>query len=171
MVPSEKLRSLLEIEYNLPLSKYAWDDELKSVIYSIPLDKDIEDQVAFLGEAYEFGFNLGHCRTTSRYFSINFQDALMHFGVLDILKGTKKSTNGGHAWVEMGGYILDPSLMIVLPLELKDEFGYHTERILAKESSMMLSEYDTFSQEKAFMTSDPSGYNNSMFTFNHDIQR
>lgn len=165
MVPSEKLRNAIESAYHLPLSKYAWNDELKAKLFSIKLDKYIEDTVEILGEAYEYGLNIGHCGVTSRYFSIHYPNSMLHYGRLDILQGTKNARFGGHAWVEMDGYVLDPTLMIVLPKELKQEFGYHTERIVAKECSILLSEYDTYSNESHNSTRDPEEYENSLYSF------
>lgn len=166
MIPSENLRALLEEAYHLPLSDYAWNDDLKHLIFSIKCDPFIEDKVSTLGDAYRFGFNIGHCGTTSRYFSINFDKALMHVGYVDMLCGTKSSTNGGHAWVEYDEYVLDPSLMIFFPVSKKEEFGYHTKNILAKSASCILSEYDTFSFEAASFEQDSESFYNSLFGFN-----
>lgn len=163
MIPSEKLRMIIEEKTGLPLSKFAWDDELKHRIFSIQTDKDLEQHVHNLEEAYINGFNIGHCGTTSRYFSIAFKDARMHFGTLSIIAGSKSSTSGGHAWVEMDGFLLDPSLMILLPTNLKEEFGYKTAKIIAKDSSKMLSEYDLFEHEYQFLQNNPEDFENSLY--------
>lgn len=166
MVPSEVLRIKLERNYNIDLSRYAWDSDLKNLIFGFKTDPYIENKVSSLKEVYEKGLNIGHCGTTSRYLSINFGEALMHYGTLPILKGTKYSTNGSHAWVETKGYIIDPTLMIFLPIELKEKYGYHTDSVLAKSSSCVLSEYDTFSQEMKLLLSDYDAFQDGLYDLN-----
>lgn len=169
MLPSEKLRSLVEEMYNLPLSKYAWDSEMKKRIFSIPTEDGFEIHCPTLFQVYASGFNIGHCVTTSRYFSREFPNAEMHMGNMKFLAGTKHSTNGGHAWVEMADMLLDPTLMILLPVSLKEEFGYKTGKILAKDSSTELSEYDLFENE--FEKSFDEDFEDGLYIVGGQIKR
>lgn len=153
--PSEVLRQLVAIYEDLPLEEYAWDEDLKKEIFSIPTDIYIEEHVSNLGEAYKNGYNIGHCGTTSRYLSIHFPEALVHYGKTDLLIGTKNSSNGSHAWIEMNNFVLDPTLMIKFPVNYKELFKYQTSKVLAKLPSLILSEYDTFDLEYYHMINDP----------------
>ena len=169
MLPSEKLRTIVEEKCNLPLSDFAWDSEMKMRIFSIPTESGFEPHCPTLFQAYANGFNIGHCGTTSRYFSRAFPASRMHVGIMKYLAGTKHSTNGAHAWVEMDGMLLDPTLMILLPTSLKEEFGYITDRILAKDSSTILSEYDLFEHE--FIKSFDDDFEDGLFTIGDQNKR
>lgn len=146
MLPSEKLRLLISKQYKIDLDKYAWPEEFKNAIFSIELDTSLESNATRLKEIYERGFNIGHCGLTSRYLCINF-DATLQYGTCNILKGTKSAPNGEHAWTIINNLLIDTTLMICIPLDKMQEFGYIPTNTIAKESSRMLSEYDIFDNE------------------------
>ena len=163
MLPSEKLRKLLSKTYNIDLEKYAWSEELKSFIFSIKLDKDYENNVNTMQEVYNNGFNIGHCGLTSRYLVINLKNSDLHYGTCTLLKGTKSSPNGNHAWTVMNNIIIDTTLMICIPLEKANELGYISQKVIAKESACLLPEYDTFSNEFFNLQKNHEEYENNLF--------
>lgn len=147
MLPAEKLRILIEKLYNIDLEKYARSEELKNEIFAIQLDKILEENANTLEEIYVNGFNIGHCGLTSRYVIRKFNDASLHYGICEMLIGTKSSNNGNHAWVEYNGLLIDTTLMLCIPLDKKNTFGYETKNIIDRDSALLLSEYDIYDND------------------------
>lgn len=164
MLPSEKLRKLISKIYNIDLEVYAWPQDLKDFIFSISLDSDYENDIISMQEVYNKGFNIGHCGLTSRYLAINFEDSFVHIGKCTLLKGTKASLDGNHAWIIINNYLIDPTLMLCIPLEKINELGYSSQKVLAKESACTLPEYDTFSSELQRLEKDKDSFEESLFT-------
>lgn len=147
MFPSEILRQEIEEKYNINLSQYAWNEELKQEIFSTELDPTLETHATTLKEIYELGFNIGHCGLTSRYISRQFKDANLYYGKATLLIGTDSSPNGEHAWTILNNHLIDTTLMISIPIEKIKELGYTPEKEIAKICSTILSEYDTYEKE------------------------
>ncbi len=147
MLPSEELRKEIEKTYNINLAQYAWSKELKQEIFSTQLDNHIETYATTLKEIYEYGFNIGHCGLTSRYVCRKFENATLFYGQAKLLVGTDSSPNGEHAWTILNNYLIDTTLMVVIPIDKIIEFGYTPEREIAPFSARVLSEYDTYDTE------------------------
>ena len=147
MLPSEELRLEIEKKYDIDLKQYAWSEELKQQIFSIPLDKSLETNADNLGEIYSHGFNIGHCGLTSRYVARGFNEATLHYGKAALLVGTKSSPNGEHAWTILNDKIIDTTLMIAIPTSIAKTLGYIQEKEIAPFSARILSEYDLYDTE------------------------
>ena len=147
MLPSEELRQLISTKYNIDLEQFAWTDKFKEQIFSIALDKALETHASTLEEIFIKGFNIGHCGLTSRYIARNYDKATLYYGTSTIIKGTKNSPNGEHAWTTLDGYLIDSTLMISIPIELSHKLGYMPESQIAHASARMLSEYDVYDHE------------------------
>ena len=147
MLPSEELRLEIEKKYDIDLKQYAWSEELKQQIFSIPLDKSLETNADNLGEIYTHGFNIGHCGLTSRYVARGFNEATLHYGKAALLVGTKSSPNGEHAWTILNDKVIDTTLMICVPIEKIEELGYIPEKEISEISAKHLSEYDVYDVE------------------------
>lgn len=147
MLPSEELRLEIEGKYNIDLKQYAWSEELKQKIFSIPLDKTLETNADTLGEIYTHGFNIGHCGLTSRYVTRGFSNANLYYGKAALLVGTKSAPNGEHAWTIINDQIIDTTLMLAIPTSMAQTLGYKTEKEIAPISARMLSEYDVYDNE------------------------
>lgn len=147
MLPSEELRQTISAKYNIDLEQFAWPTKLKEQILSIVLDKALETHASTLEEIFQKGFNIGHCGLTSRYVARKYDKATLYYGNASLLKGTKNSPNGEHAWTTLDGYLIDSTLMIAIPLELIHELGYTPESQIAHSSARMLSEYDVYDHE------------------------
>lgn len=147
MMPSEILREIISKRINIDLAQYAWCEDLKNFVLDIELDKMYEDDVFTMHEVYEHGFNIGHCGLTSRYLVRNIEDSDLIYGKFSGLIGTKRAENGGHAWVVKNGFVIDTSLMIMLPTEIAKKLGYTFEKQLARSSAKTLSEYELYSHE------------------------
>ena len=147
MLPSEELRLEIEKKYNIDLKQYAWSEEFKQQIFSIPLDKSLETNADTLGEIYSYGFNIGHCGLTSRYVVRGFNEATLHYGKVSLLVGTKSSPNGEHAWTILNDKVIDTTLMIAIPTSIAKTLGYNQEKEIAPLSARILSEYDVYDTE------------------------
>ena len=77
-------------------------------------------------EIFEEGLNIGECGITSRYLSYLFDRfTLIEKGTCEILKGTKNSPKGEHAWLLVNGYIYDTTLMLKIHEDAAyNVFGY-----------------------------------------------
>lgn len=147
MLPSEELRLEIEKKYGIDLKQYAWSEELKQQIFSIPLDKSLETNADTLGEIYSHGFNIGHCGLTSRYIARGFSKANLYYGKAALLVGTKSAPNGEHAWTILNDQIIDTTLMISIPTSIAKTLGYIQEKEIAPISARMLSEYEVYDNE------------------------
>lgn len=165
MLPSEKLRLLISKLYNIDLEKYAWTEKFKRFVFSIKLDKDLESNATTLGEIYQHGFNIGHCGLTSRYVIRNLKNSNLQYGITNILKGTKASPNGEHAWIISNNILIDTTLMICIPITKMNELGYIPQKTIEKESACMLSEYDVFDNEFNELNKNPN-YKDTLFEIN-----
>ncbi len=145
MLESEELRKQIEEIYEIDLLQYAWNEEEKEDIFSIQLDKDYEDKVNTMKEVYEQGLNIGNCGLTSRYFARHIKNSDMNIGKCKLLRGTLNAPNGEHAWITLDNFVIDTTLMIMIPEEVAEKLGYQKEKTLAKDSAKMLPEYNTYS--------------------------
>lgn len=109
--------------------------EIKPGINFISKAKEID--VPTFSSLYEYlarGEHIGACGFTSKIFGIYYHDIFKniecHEGALPIIEGSKKSINGNHAWIEADyngkRYIIDTSLLVAIPIELKEAIGYKT---------------------------------------------
>lgn len=167
MLPAEKLRLLISSTYNVDLEKYAWSEDLKVFIFSIKLDKMFEPTLDTLGEVYNLGLNIGHCGLTSRYFIRNIKKAELHYGTMSLLIGTKNSPTGKHVWAAINDFLIDPTLMICIPLDKIAELGYDSKKVIAKENDTILSEYDTFENELWNYNNNPN-FQDSIFSISRN---
>lgn len=149
MLPAEKLREEVSKNYKIDLEKYAWPEQFKKMIFSIELDDHLEENANTLEEIYEKGYNIGHCGLTSRYIARKFEEANMYCGKARLLVGTKNSPNGEHAWTTIEGFLVDSTLMLLIPVSEAVQLGYIFEKKLAYQSARTLSEYDVYDLEYA----------------------
>lgn len=147
MLPSELMREEISKKYNVDLEKYAWPEQFKEMILSIKLDEDYETSAKILREIYEHGFNIGHCGLTSRYIARRFEEATLYYGKANLLVGTKSSKNGEHAWTTIDGFLIDSTLMLLIPMSEAVNLGYISEKKIEYKSARMLSEYDVYDIE------------------------
>ena len=134
-------------KYNINLENYKWNPEFLTSIFSIELNKDLETNASTLGEIYKLGFNIGHCGLTSRYIAIKYPQAILHYGIASLLIGTNSSPRGEHAWITIENFLIDPTLMICIPLDISQSLGYISKKEIAPESARILSEYDIYDNE------------------------
>jgi len=147
MLPSEELRLQISNKYNINLEQFAWGEEFKRQIFSIPLDKLLETNADSLEEIFICGFNIGHCGLSSRYIARKFNDATLYYGKTPLLIGTKNSPYGEHAWTIIDNNIIDTTLMISIPANIAKNLGYTAEKEIAPISARILSEYDCYNME------------------------
>lgn len=147
MIPSEILRDIVSKRIDIDLNQYAWKENLKNLVLDIKLDDMYEDYVFSMFDVYEYGFNIGHCGLTSRYLVRNIESSDLVYGKFSGLIGTKRAANGGHAWVIKNGFVIDTTLMIMLPIDKAKQIGYEFEKQIARSSAKMLSEYELYSHE------------------------
>lgn len=147
MLPSELLRKEIEEKYNVDLEQYTWTEQFRNLVFSILLDENLEENARTLKEIYEKGFNIGHCGLTSRYISRKFDEAKMYYGRAKLLEGTKDSPNGEHSWTIIEDFVVDSTLMLLIPVSEAVKLGYLAEKKLAYTSARMLSEYEVYDNE------------------------
>lgn len=162
---SDNLRSKICKKFSVDLEPFVWTDELNNYLMNIKLDI-YEELVHSMSEVYELGLNIGHCGLTSRYFARALPNAELAIGTLPLLKGTKSSKDGNHAWIINNGYVIDSSLRIMIPKEIASKLGYKIDRILAHDSARMLSEYELYSNTAATRNRDINKYNEDLLTIN-----
>ena len=85
-----------------------------------------------LGKALRKGLNYGRCGLFAKLFSNTVFENQKHkyvVGNCDIVIGSKNSNDGNHTWLEVDDMIIDTSLLMAIPMEFKDVFGYNTEKV------------------------------------------
>lgn len=147
MLPSEELRQTISIKYNIDLEQYKWNEDFQQSIFKIELDKALEDHASTLEDIFNKGFNIGHCGLTSRYIARKYNKATLYYGNASLLKGTKNSPNGEHAWTTLNGFVIDTTLMVCIPLPEAENLGYTIEKEIAHDSARILSEYEIYDHE------------------------
>lgn len=144
MYPSDILRNKVSEKFSIDLKHYVWDNELNDYLMKIRLNY-FEELLTTMNEVYEFGLNIGLCGLTSRYFSLAFPNSKLIYGTLTILKDTKNSKNGEHAWIIDNGFIIDSTLRLKIPESKAIEIGYTTDKIIDNESKKYFSENESYS--------------------------
>lgn len=100
-------------------------------------------------DMFVLGYNIGNCAGTARQLSYSYNDVDIVSGILPSLKGTLNAEKeGGHVWLENQNYIIDTSLMLVIDLSLKDDFGYIEEQRL---TSLQLTSSPNYMSRKEFV--------------------
>lgn len=144
MYYSDDLRIKLSKKFLFDLEHYVWNDELNDYLMKIKLNY-FENLITTMDEVYEYGFNIGLCGLTSRYFAVAFPSAKLAYGTLPILKGTKNCKNGNHAWIIKDGFVIDSTLRLIIPETKAEEIGYTVDKILADSSARYFSENELYS--------------------------
>ena len=128
--------------------------------------KDINvESYSSMYELFERGHHIGNCGHTSRFMGIMFENPLFHTGKAECLKGTKNSEDGGHAWIETEidkqKYIIDTSMLLVIPEKLKEEIGYedtkkaYTKKEYIDENDVCFNHYEIMAK---YPTTDKFSY-------------
>lgn len=100
-------------------------------------------------DMFALGYNIGNCAGTARQLSYSYNDVDIVSGILPLLKGTLNAEKeGGHVWLENKGYIIDTSLMLVIDLSLKENFGYIEEQRL---TALQLTSSPNYMSRKEFV--------------------
>lgn len=159
---SDKLRIKICEQNSINLEQYVWDKNLTDCLMGIELSS-CENLVSTMGEVYELGCNIGYCKLTSRYFAIALPKAKLAYGVLPMLNGTKRSPNGGHAWIIHNGFVIDPTLRIMIPEEIATSIGYKVEKILADECARIIPDYDLYSHAVEDRNHNLERFNQELF--------
>ena len=96
-----------------------------------------------LDEVFKQGLNIGKCGLTSTYLSFCFkQFTLVEYGECKILVNTINSPFGEHAWLEVGDYIYDTTLMLMIKKELAyEELEYMSYQIKTSEDLLKEKKY------------------------------
>lgn len=166
MYLSDDLRIKICEKYPIDLEPFVWNNELNDLLMNIQLDNDYEDMKLSMKEIYELGLNIGYCGLTSRYFARALPKAQLAVGTFFLLRGTKSSKNGEHAWIINKGYIIDSTLRIILPEKIAYDLGYRVDKILAYDSARMLSEYELFSRAYGARNMDIAKYTEELLQIN-----
>lgn len=112
----------------IPFEKYEMEDG-KNLIKKM---RDINvNTYSSMYEYFATGQHIGTCGHTSKLYGIIFNDPEYHVrGQCQLLKGTKGCSieDPSHAWLEVvlkgHKYIVDTSLLMLIPVELKEKLGY-----------------------------------------------
>lgn len=152
----------------IPFENYQSEDG-KNLIKKM---KDIN--VNTFSSMYEYfaeGQHIGNCGITSKLYGIIFEDPEYHTnGQCELLKGTKGCSieNPSHAWLEviLNGekYIVDTSLLMLIPIELKEKLGYKDlKRPINREELIELEDTDDILYEHYNILSKRSSKNKASF--------
>lgn len=127
-----KIGKYIEEGTIVPFEKFEYKDG-KTLLEAT---KDIN--VSSFSSMYEYfkrGEHIGTCGLTAGLMGIMFENTtyIRHGNAKPVI-GTKNSPNGSHAWIEAdingNRKIIDTSLLVVIPFELKEELGYETHELL-----------------------------------------
>lgn len=140
----DDLRIKISQKHSINLEQYVWSDDLNKRIMDIELS-NYEEFVYLMSQVYGLGLNIGQCGITSTYLARIFPKSEFVNGILPLLKGTKNSKDGNHAWIINDGYLLDPTLRLILPLEVANKLGYKAKEKLSYRSARKITRLDLYS--------------------------
>lgn len=142
------------------------------------LEMSKEINIESYSSMYEFfqrGEHIGNCGRTSKFMGIIFNSPMFHVGVAKFLNGTMNCTDGSHAWIEteINGkkYIVDTSMLLMIPTKLKEEIGYKTTKSPSKvediinygpESDMYFNHYKELSKYSTKNKFSYTSYNENL---------
>lgn len=160
----------------IPFERYQ-DEDGKNLIQKM---KDIN--VSTYSSMYEYfvrGEHIGRCGITSKLYGIAFENPIYHIGQCISLIGTKGCTkdNPSHAWLEvkLNGkeYIIDTSLLVIVPIELKENLGYKDIKkpFSKKELMEYADENDTFYEHYNILNKKSTVNKASYYTYIEEIKR
>ena len=162
MLPSKKLRNIISKKRKIKLDNFKWSKELEKDLFAISFidgNKKMD-----LKTIYGDGFNIGNCLLTSYYVSLYFENSKICTGKAKLLVGTKNSKNGDHVWIENEDYIIDTTLMLMIPKVNELSFLYHKEYDL---SYIKLPNDDiSFQHDYYEMTNFPEEYFSNLYLIN-----
>lgn len=125
-----------------------FNDEEWNVIKLQNFVSDVLGMNEFI-DMFTLGYNIGNCAGASVQLSYSYDDVDIVSGILPILKGTRNAEKeGGHVWLERKGKLIDTSLMLVMDISLKKEFGYIEEQRL---TSFQLANGSKYQARKEFV--------------------
>ena len=98
MLPSEWLRRDISKKCDVNLEQYAWREQFSELVFKIELYESLET------------------------------NAKMYYGKADLLKGTKNAPNGEHTWTIVEDFLIDTTLMFLIPVNDAVKLGYLSEK-------------------------------------------
>lgn len=147
MLPSENLRYIISKEINYDLTRFAWGRNLKQEVLKTQLVSN--ESFENLRDVFTEGLNIGKNILTCKYISSQLPDAEVWIGYFYPLAGYGCSGRGEHAWLVMDGYLIDPTLMIEVPVEISKCIGYDFTFKLNKQSSAIISPDECYLKKDA----------------------
>lgn len=144
MLPSEILRYNISKELGYDLTRFAWRRDLRKEILETNLDLDLETYFSTLEDIFSQGLNVNNNILTCKYLSRCLPDAQVCIGFFIPVAGHGCSGRGEHAWLIMDDYVIDPTLMVEIPVEIAKCIGYDFRFILNKQSSTIISPEEHF---------------------------
>lgn len=139
VLPSEILRYNISKEIGYDLTRFAWRRDLRKEILETNLDLDLETYFSTMEDIFEQGLNVTSNILTCKYISRCLPDAQVCIGFFIPVAGYGCSTRGEHAWLIMDDYVIDPTLMVEIPIEIAKCIGYDFKFMLNKQSSTVIS--------------------------------
>lgn len=165
---------LYYIEENeiIPFEKFELEEEKENGEKKTLLEKTRDINISTYSSMFEFfarGDHIGNCGRTAKFFGTIFRTPEFHTkGNAPFLAGTKNSENGNHAWLEARvgrfKYIFDTSMLLAIPIKLKNELGYSDDRKPMSLDEMI--EYDDsddmfwnhYNESINYLTKDKASY-------------
>lgn len=153
----QSLNLILNKNIGKRLQKYIKEGTAESFDSEL-IDKIKNTNVFAVGNFYtifEMGLNIGNCGLTARYLSFLFEDfILVQSGTCDLLKGTEGAPNGEHAWLVVGEFLYDTTLMLKIAKDVAySSLGYIPDvEITSKE----LKKINSYNLEKEFAKNEDS---------------
>lgn len=106
-------------------------------------------------EVFDEGANIGTCYETARALSFLFENFTIHTGFLHALDGTQGAPNGEHAWLQVGSYYYDTTMMLKIHKDYADVLGYKT---VSTKNSEDFKQDHYYQLQKAMAFEDNSWY-------------
>lgn len=138
MLPSEILRYNISKELGYDLTRFAWRRDLRKEILGANLDLDLETYFPTLEDIFAQGLNVNSNILTCKYISRCLPDAQVCIGFFTPVAGYGCSMRGEHAWLIMDECVIDPTLMVEIPIDVAKCIGYDFKFMLNKQNSTVI---------------------------------
>jgi len=145
MEDNEQLSNLINTNVALGKIRYFGEEEWEKIKKQNFVNANPEIKGFY--DIFQIGDNkYGNRAEIVKQLSFSYNNVSIAGGELSILKDTKN--DGSHTWLETNDHIIDPTLLLIIDLSLKNELGYVTQNIVTAE---MLAGHDMYQARKEFV--------------------
>ncbi|MCX8074854.1 MAG: hypothetical protein N2749_04625 [Clostridia bacterium] len=145
-----------------------WTDDNVENLKEILIDEEnLISEPTTMYDIFALGLNIGRSDLTARYLVRAYRkagkNAELIIGDCSFMRGTKSYREGKYRFIRIDEkYIIDPTIMIAIPIPLSEKLGYTIISVVASDCAELFSKYEFFKDYHDQYIKDPFGFNNQL---------